>query len=125
VRADGSVSDVALTGLPLGVAPESRFETFSAQLMPGDSLLLYSDGLTDCRNESGDMLGQSALRNMVRASGKAGQDAMLGQLESGLDGWRGTEPLADDVSLLLLGLDPEATVTVLKNLPDPSPSGAT
>ncbi|TAM62081.1 serine/threonine-protein phosphatase [bacterium] len=46
-RQDGSVALVRVEGLPLGIAAQSPFKDGELRLEPGDSLLLYSDGLTE------------------------------------------------------------------------------
>lgn len=46
-RRDGAITQVRLDGLPLGVAEQPPFKDGELRLEPGESLLLYSDGLTE------------------------------------------------------------------------------
>lgn len=46
-RRDGSIAQIRLEGLPLGVTEQPPFKDAELQLTPGESLLLYSDGLTE------------------------------------------------------------------------------
>ena len=43
-----------VTGLPICVDPDFPYEQFSFQLQPGDSIILYSDGLEDAKNPAGE-----------------------------------------------------------------------
>jgi serine phosphatase RsbU (regulator of sigma subunit) len=49
------------TRLPLGVDAESQYLAVSFQLAPGDSLTLYTDGITDAQNEQGEFYGRPRL----------------------------------------------------------------
>jgi sigma-B regulation protein RsbU (phosphoserine phosphatase) len=117
IRARGSINELTTSGLPLGVTPEARYEVCTAQLEPGDSLLLYSDGVPDCLSESGEAIGNVALHRQVRASSGCAPDVILDGLDARLKLWRGQRPLEDDVSLLAIGLQPDESVTVVKDLP--------
>jgi PAS domain S-box-containing protein len=47
VRADGSTEEIGAAGTLLGLVPEPDLQDRSAELRPGDTLLLYTDGLTE------------------------------------------------------------------------------
>ena len=109
---NGEVSDIAVTGLPLGVTAEAKYDTFSARLTPGDALLLYSDGLPDCQNPDGEHFGNQALRALAHDCAGLAVPEILDRIESGAERWRTGHPLQDDLTLLCLGLEPSATITV-------------
>jgi sigma-B regulation protein RsbU (phosphoserine phosphatase) len=48
-----SIQSIEATGLPLGLFCDEQFSTAKLQLVPGDSLLLYTDGLSEAQNASG------------------------------------------------------------------------
>jgi PAS domain S-box-containing protein len=50
-RCDGGVEPLLQRGLPLGVLPDATFTEGMTRLEPGDTLVLYSDGLPDSRPE--------------------------------------------------------------------------
>lgn len=52
-RADGAVEELSPRGLPLGVPGERIHQEGSIEMQPGDTLVLYSDGLIDARPELG------------------------------------------------------------------------
>jgi len=56
-----------LTGLPLGLIPDTHYSQTGFQLGPQDLLVLYTDGLLEALNESGEELGFEGLMAIARA----------------------------------------------------------
>jgi serine phosphatase RsbU (regulator of sigma subunit) len=56
------------TGLPLGIYSHIQYEEKEAWLDPGDSLLLYSDGIVEAHNREGDMFGFPRLSELLSPS---------------------------------------------------------
>ncbi|MFI9543654.1 PP2C family protein-serine/threonine phosphatase [Streptomyces sp. NPDC052016] len=104
LRADGT-SDYLPTpgGLLVGVLPEARFTAVRTVLAPGDTLLLYTDGLTEARTgkDRTSLYGDDGLlafaTSHAGASPHAVVQALIGLLDSFGDG------LDDDTALLALG----------------------
>ncbi|MEU4796658.1 SpoIIE family protein phosphatase [Streptomyces sp. NPDC023327] len=105
LRAD-STADFLPTpgGLLVGIMPTAPFTTATTTLAPGDTLLLYTDGLTEARTgqDRTSMYGDEALRSF--AAGHAGRPprAVVQALTSLLDGFG--DGLDDDTALLALGV---------------------
>jgi serine phosphatase RsbU (regulator of sigma subunit) len=61
---DGRFSDLESTAFVLGACPDEAFDPDSkrVQFLPGDSLIVYTDGAFECRNGRGSMLGIRSLR---------------------------------------------------------------
>lgn len=53
-------------GFPLGVVPNATYETKHAPMLPGNFLLLYSDGLNETRNAAGEFLDHDRIKDAVR-----------------------------------------------------------
>jgi phosphoserine phosphatase RsbU/P len=64
VAKDG-VRQVCSTGVPLGMFGTSRYTIDRLQMAPGDSLLLYTDGISEASNASGAEYGISRLSNVA------------------------------------------------------------
>jgi len=81
-RHSSGVSELKATGMPLGMMPGSRYDVQEAVLEPGDSLLLYSDGLVEAHNAQRDMFGFPRLMNLMaaHAGGTALVDFLLCEL---------------------------------------------
>lgn len=88
----------------MGVLPDPAFVTADTRLTPGDTLLLYTDGLTEARTsrDGTSLYGDEALRDFAR--GRAGESAhaVIAALTGLLDSFG--EGVNDDTALLALGV---------------------
>ncbi|MEV2258778.1 SpoIIE family protein phosphatase [Streptomyces anulatus] len=115
-RADGSAHYLPTPGgLLIGVLPDAPFAAVRTRLLPGDSLLLYTDGLTEARTgPDRELYGEDALHAFTIAQPPAGPQALItaltGLLASFGDG------LDDDTALLALGVPAPIPTTVSDNL---------
>jgi serine phosphatase RsbU (regulator of sigma subunit) len=67
-------------------------------------LFLYTDGITEARDASGDFFGEASLRKVLRGvTGKAAAE-VVAEVERALDQFRGDRPLDDDVAMLCLSV---------------------
>lgn len=64
-RHENSVSELRATGMPLGLMPGMRYEEKETVLCPGDSLLLYSDGLVEAHSPTREMFGFPHLADLL------------------------------------------------------------
>ncbi|MFJ6509319.1 SpoIIE family protein phosphatase [Streptomyces sp. NPDC091879] len=103
-HADGTADYLPTPGgLLIGVLPHAPFVTANAQLHPGDTLLLYTDGLTEARTgPKRELYGEDALRNFTEAQPAAGPKALVTALTGLLAGFG--DGLDDDTALLALGV---------------------
>jgi len=65
VRTAGGVIELRATGMPLGLLPGMDYPEHEAVLAPGESVLLYSDGLVEAHDRAGDMFGFPRLRELM------------------------------------------------------------
>jgi sigma-B regulation protein RsbU (phosphoserine phosphatase) len=94
---------VMKAGAPaLGLTPKSRYREQALSLKKGDALLVYSDGITDARNEQGAHFDETRL--MALMPKLAGLDAagMGRTVVSAVDRFVGEARPNDDLSLLIL-----------------------
>jgi PAS domain S-box-containing protein len=74
VSPEGTVEEVGCSGRVLGVFPEAELKDTSLRLMPGEALVLYTDGVTEARSPDGDFFGEGRLRRLLGSC--AGCDAV-------------------------------------------------
>jgi len=67
LRADGTSQLLSNSGLPLGVFKGSRYSESIIDFLPGDILVLYTDGVTEAWNTEDDSFGLNRLEQVVRA----------------------------------------------------------
>ncbi|MFD5199105.1 PP2C family protein-serine/threonine phosphatase [Streptomyces sp. NPDC058375] len=111
-RADGHADYLPTPGgLLVGVLPQAPFTAARTRLLPGDTLLLYTDGLTEARTgPDRELYGDDALRAFTTAQPPAGPQALITALSGLLTSFG--DGLDDDTALLALG--------VPATLPDPA-----
>jgi sigma-B regulation protein RsbU (phosphoserine phosphatase) len=102
VRGDGSVAyQHTPGGQLLGILPDARITTTTVDLTAGDTLLLYSDGLTEARvDESRNRLGEEAVLAFAQANAPTTAEGLIGQLTNLLT----TVTVDDDVAALALSV---------------------
>jgi serine phosphatase RsbU (regulator of sigma subunit) len=91
-------------GPMIGLVPQAEFEERSVQLAPGDLVLIYTDGVTECRNEQQEQFGQDRLEAFLAAQGGAADAGAVPQLDAELARFRGTQPFQDDVTCIGLSV---------------------
>jgi phosphoserine phosphatase RsbU/P len=104
LRADGTAEYLPTPGGELvGVLSDARVTTTSVRLAPSDTLLLYTDGLTEARvDTAGERYGDDALLEFATALGPATARAAVSALSELLDTFG--DGLDDDAAILALGV---------------------
>jgi serine phosphatase RsbU (regulator of sigma subunit) len=100
-HADGGSEELRATGMPLGLMPNMSYEEKEITLEPGESVLLYSDGLVEAHDPQREMFGFPRMQGFVGAHPDAATliDSLLGELER----FTGEEwEQEDDITLLTL-----------------------
>lgn len=77
-----------------------REETFALQ--PGDTILLYTDGLTEARNPQGEEFGEDRVRELVRAGSSGNAEQTLRHLRHTFDTFVGNAEPHDDLTCMVV-----------------------
>jgi len=104
-----------LANLPLGVTPEVRYSEFRVRINRGDLVLLYSDGLSESRDQSDRLLSIDGLRALVESLDAAQPERLISDLIRQLKGLSSHNLKSDDTTAILI----EATaspVPLLNNI---------
>ena len=96
--ANGNVSLIGMkeSGLPIGVLPEQQFNEMTIDLRPGESLLFYTDGITEAMNSKEEMFGKDRLLTAVPPD-CADADSMVTALIDSVEAFCGHSPQRDDI----------------------------
>jgi sigma-B regulation protein RsbU (phosphoserine phosphatase) len=95
-------SNLVATGTAAGMFCDSRFSTTRVALEPGDSLFLYSDGLTEAFDRADQEYGSDRLIAAARSAGEASPAALIGRVADDLAGFLDGVPPGDDLTMLAL-----------------------
>ncbi|MFJ3224133.1 SpoIIE family protein phosphatase [Streptomyces sp. NPDC086783] len=96
-------------GLLLGVALQAHLKARRLHLRPGESLLLYTDGLTESRNPAGEQFGEERLVGALTADGRVGRQEVIDALVHAVHVFTGTTEIDDDQAILVLTAAPSAS----------------
>lgn len=96
----GSVRPLGRPGLPLGLFENAGLTNVRVTLRPGDTLLLYTDGVTEARHGR-DQYGDQRLRSLLAAAGQLSAHDLVDTIEQDVLTFTGG-PHTDDIAILAL-----------------------
>lgn len=91
-------------GFPVGLTEIAEYERFTLHYQPGDHLILYSDGITECTNAYGEMFGAERLLSCLEKHKHLPIQAITKSVNNRIHEWHGNLPFDDDISMLILAL---------------------
>ena len=90
-------------GVPVGLMDGARWDVQETRLAPGDRLLVYSDGLTDCIDTWGEMLGDEGVDRILAALPPDDPlEAQVAAVEDALRAHADVNGFDDDISFMML-----------------------
>jgi sigma-B regulation protein RsbU (phosphoserine phosphatase) len=96
------------TDLPFGMFCDQQFTASKSRLRPGETLVLYTDGISEAQNQAGEEYGIEALRSLVEKQPGACPNLLIRACREHLDGFRAGQERADDETLLAIQYLPVA-----------------
>jgi sigma-B regulation protein RsbU (phosphoserine phosphatase) len=102
VLTGGSVASVDPTGLPVGTFYATDYSSKLLKLAAGDTLILYTDGLSEARNRSGTEYGPERISRVLAASRHSPPDAMVAACLADLTDHLSGAPKTDDLTLMVI-----------------------
>jgi serine phosphatase RsbU (regulator of sigma subunit) len=101
LRASGAVEEVGPGGRALGIFPDAELSEETTHLGTNDTLLLYTDGVTEARSADGTFYGEDRLRSLLAScSGQTAQEVTVCTKASVLEFQDGSP--RDDLALMVL-----------------------
>jgi len=108
VRRDGSTARLDRGGCLLGVFDKPRLEEEEVQLRPGDSVVLFSDGVSEARNGLGEEFGDERILVTAAAAREGGPERAVAGLLDAVWRFRAGAPPEDDVTVVALRYQPRS-----------------
>ncbi|MFI6470481.1 PP2C family protein-serine/threonine phosphatase [Streptomyces sp. NPDC050516] len=87
------------TGPAVGVIPDVSFSLGYAQLSPGDTLFIYTDGVTEARSASGDFFGEDLMVEQLTEAAGRGEE-LLDHMDGALGAFVGAADQSDDITMM-------------------------
>lgn len=95
------LNELRPTGMALGVLEDAPFQQQTVQMAPGDLMLLYTDGVPDATQASGERFEMPRLRRLLLGEGKGTAQDVLSSLTGSVAAFTGTCEQFDDMAMVV------------------------
>jgi serine phosphatase RsbU (regulator of sigma subunit) len=97
----GEFGSLMIRGNRLGDLRESTYESKTTELVPGDILVWYTDGIVECENANGEEYGEKRFRSSVRRAAALDAGEMRDAIVSDAMTFFGDTMRKDDISMVI------------------------
>lgn len=102
LRNDGNVEFLNIKGTAIALLSEADFEEVEFRLFPGDRLLLYSDGITECIRETNEIFGFDRFKDFLSGKNETDSAALLEEIKRAIIEFKHKAEFEDDLSALIV-----------------------
>ena len=103
VRSDSRVEVLPTTeNLVLGIAPEHEYHNGEVRLAPGDTLFLYTDGITEAQNVNDEEFGEERLDAKLASLGQVPARDIVTTVVDEVQAFAGDAPQSDDITCVAM-----------------------
>jgi sigma-B regulation protein RsbU (phosphoserine phosphatase) len=99
------IQSVFSTGVPLGIFGNSRYSSTRVHLEPGESLVLFTDGLSEARNQSGDEYGLERIQALLKQHISAAPEPLAQAFLQDVRKFSSSARPSDDLTLMVIQRD--------------------
>ena len=89
-------------GLVLGVMDKTEYRSYDIQLVPGDTLFLYTDGVTEAVNTKNEEFGLERMVDALNLEHEAPVAKLVDNVRGAITAFTGDAPQADDITMMVL-----------------------
>ena len=89
---------------PLGILDDANYEETNLQLMPGDKVIFYTDGIVEAMDPQEEMFGFERLLEIVQSSPTFSADELLQEIMDKVAEFTGNAPQHDDLTVIVLNV---------------------
>ena len=89
------------------MAPNLRYEQATIELAPEELVLMYTDGVSEAMNASGEEFGEERMKAFLLKHRALNPQELLERLEAEVVAFRGSDEFEDDFTLLLARVEGE------------------
>lgn len=89
-------------GLVLGIMPDIVYNAAEVAMAPGETLFLYTDGVTEAMNGTRELFGDDRLGDYLNAARANEPQALCAELRAAIDTYSGGAAQSDDITMLAL-----------------------
>jgi sigma-B regulation protein RsbU (phosphoserine phosphatase) len=110
------IEQLKATSVPIGIMGHQQRGSLKVKLYPGDTVVFYTDGITEAQSLSNDLFGLSRLIYIVESRASASPEALQQHIQAEvIDFWRHAAS-RDDATLLVVKILPHSDMAIPKNI---------
>ncbi len=98
----GVVDKLVKGGIALGVIDDAKYETWQINVLQGDTLLFYTDGVTESFSSTGEQYTEERLLDAIKKMHHNSAHQFLQTIEDSIDDFRNGEPPSDDLTMIAI-----------------------
>ncbi len=102
IRTSGEVEELEATGFPLGMVPGAEYEIGEVTLEPGDLLAMFTDGVVEAENPSGEQFQDERFIALLKENAHRPLDEISDAVDQALLAFADGTPFHDDRTLVML-----------------------
>ncbi|GAB1469739.1 hypothetical protein MASR2M66_06160 [Chloroflexota bacterium] len=102
LKTDGSMEKLTRTAVALGVIEQPVVEERTVTIQVGDTLFLYTDGLTEAFSPDGELFGEARMLEMTASLQAATAEEVIASIEECLNEFIDPLPLGDDLTMMAI-----------------------
>ncbi len=112
----GEIEQLKATSLPIGIFGYEGSPARTVTLKQNDTLVLYTDGITESQAANGDFFGIERLIQIIKTWGHKSPDMLKHHIQSEIADFRQNSSSGDDATLLILKMLPQPEITTPKDI---------
>jgi len=101
-RSSGNIERLDVGGVPLGILQNASYAAGEVTLAPGDWLVIFTDGLVEAVNFTGEEYGEARLLAILHANTGLAPDLLLERMIAEVNTFVGSTPQHDDITAMLI-----------------------
>lgn len=107
LRARGGVDRLRATSMPVGMLDEAGFEVVTQKVEKGDTIIVFSDGLSEASNPRGEFFESARLKEVLEQAGTLGAEALHASILEAVKTFTEGMEQRDDITLVVAEFQPE------------------
>ena len=100
--AGGSLEELGATGIAIGAMEDAAFTSRTVQVGTGDTVVLYTDGVTEAVNGADEMFGEDRLKRVITGTAGKPSAGILAAILDEINAFARGQPQADDITLMII-----------------------
>lgn len=99
-RASGELERLSNGGIPFGIDSRVEYRSFPVEVRAGDLLIIFSDGLPEAVNQTGEEYGEARLQKRIEHFANEAADSVLAAIMTDVDAFVGPARQHDDITCM-------------------------